>query len=46
MDGNKCNDRGYHEFRNLGDNNIMNIKCEDCQLKGADYLNWGWVNPE
>ena len=47
MDGNKCNDRGYHEFRNLGcsSSKLRNIKCKDCRMDGADYLGWGWVHP-
>jgi len=52
MDGNKCNERGYHEFRHSGNTTpylpikVCNVVCKDCQLKGADYLTEGWVHPE
>jgi len=54
MDGNKCNDRGHHEFRyrnrepNLAGEllSIERIKCADCSMKATEYLEWGWVHPK
>ena len=50
MDGNICNDRGHHEFRNFDDINRrwdgMLTECRECGLAAADYLAQGWVHLE
>jgi len=54
MDGIKCTERGYHEFRNFNEGpdrgiipkQLRHIKCADCPIKAADYLVAGWVHPE
>ena len=38
MDGNKCNERGYHDFMS---NDYAS--CVDCGLKAVSYLQDGWV---
>jgi len=52
MDGNKCNDRGYHEFQPKLKTDypelqrLTHVVCIDCSMKALEYLKEGWVHPE